>query len=85
MNPKYPMLSFFSAILKWGGLFITSISILFVFFATIVEPNQTGHSFGNTDMMQLAGGSLAIFCGIIFSVIGELSAVLVNIEENTRK
>lgn len=84
MSSRFPLLSFVSSMLKIFGCVLIVVGLYYGLWEGIIEPNQPQHRFEMDDLVQLFGGALSLWCGIVAVAFGEVIGVLFAIEENTR-
>ena len=84
MSKKFPVLSFLSVLIRLFGVILLLVGIYYCIYGGIIEPIQHHHEFYPNDAMQLIGGIVALFFGIISLIVGESIDVLLAIEANTR-
>jgi len=85
MNEKFPLLSTVSLLIRILGALVLFVGLYYAVQEGIMEPNQSGHSFGSEDAMQLGGGLLLTLVGLGAIAFGEIIGVLFAIESNTRE
>ncbi len=81
---KFPVLGFVSLMLALVGLPLIFTGIYFGLYEGVIEPNLQNHHFKPEDLIQLAGGMLALCFGLILVAAGESIRVVLEIEKNTR-
>ncbi|MBM3163520.1 MAG: hypothetical protein FJZ79_09480 [Chlorobi bacterium] len=84
MSKKFPVLSFLSVLIRLFGVLLLLFGIYYGIYEGIIEPNLPHHHFAQGDAMELGGGMLVFFFGIISLIVGESVGVLLAIEANTR-
>jgi formate-dependent nitrite reductase membrane component NrfD len=84
MSKNFPVLSVLSVLIRLFGVLLVLVGIYYGIYEGIIEPNLPNHFFSQQDAMQLGGGMLALFFGIISLIVGESIGVLLAIEANTR-
>ncbi|MFC1536454.1 hypothetical protein ACFL48_01405 [Pseudomonadota bacterium] len=84
-NTKFPFLSFICGMMKVIGILLLGVGIYFGFYQGLFEPFLPKHSFGGVDAIELAGGSFALFLGVVSMLISEAVKVMLAIELNTRQ
>ncbi|SDP86132.1 hypothetical protein [Desulforhopalus singaporensis] len=68
------MIIFLSIILTILGSLIILIGLYYFGFEGIIEPNQIGHKFTNQDKIELIGGLVCIYIGLLGVVLGMVAA-----------
>lgn len=84
MNPRFPVLSIVSKLLRKFGWAAVALACFYGVKEGIVEPLLPGHRFAEHDAFQFVSGLAGAIVGLIIVAWGEIIGVLFAIEENTR-